>query len=68
METQHGRQSFVNAPLLIWSDPAHKVAKPAGVDGADLLDENARSLPPPCCVARVWHALASRWDAVIKLD
>jgi hypothetical protein len=43
-ETQNGRQSFVDAPLPVWGDPPHQVAKLAGVDGADLLDEDAASL------------------------
>jgi hypothetical protein len=43
-ETQNGRQSFVDTPLLVWSDPPDQVAKPTGVDGADLLDEDAASL------------------------
>ena len=41
---QDSRQRFVNAPLLIWGDPSNQVAKPPGVDSADLLDENAGSL------------------------
>lgn len=43
-ETQNGCQSFVDTPLLVWGDPPHQVAKPPGVDGADLLDEDAASL------------------------
>jgi hypothetical protein len=42
-ETQNGRQSFIDAPLLVWGDPPHQVAKLAGVDGADLLDEDYRA-------------------------
>jgi hypothetical protein len=43
-ETQDGPQRFVDTPLLIWRDPSYQVAKPPGVDSADLLDENAGRL------------------------
>jgi hypothetical protein len=43
-ETEDGPQRFVDTPLLIWRDPSYQVAKPPGVDGADLLDENAGRL------------------------
>ena len=43
-EAQNSRKSLVDAPLLVWGDPAHQVAKPSGIDGADLLDEDASGL------------------------
>jgi hypothetical protein len=43
-QPEDGRQRFVDTPLLIWRDPPYQVAKVPGVDGADLLDENASSL------------------------
>ncbi|HEX3921487.1 MAG TPA: hypothetical protein VHY31_04310 [Streptosporangiaceae bacterium] len=45
-ETQNSRQSFVDTPLLIRGDPPHKGVKLSGVDGADLLDQNAGGLAP----------------------
>jgi len=43
-QTEDGPQRLVDTPLLIWRDPSYQVAKPPGVDGAGLLDENAGSL------------------------
>jgi hypothetical protein len=36
-ETEDGNEGFVDSPLLVWADPAHQVAKPSGIDCADLL-------------------------------
>jgi hypothetical protein len=43
-ETENGQQSFVDAPLLLRTDPADKVSQAAGVDSADLLDKDAAGL------------------------
>lgn len=43
-ESQDGRECFVDAPLLVWREPADEIAKAPGVDGADLLDEDASCL------------------------
>ena len=43
-ESQNGRESFVDAPLLFKGDPAHKVSKPSRVDGSDLLNQDAAGL------------------------
>jgi hypothetical protein len=37
-EPQDGREGFVDPPLLVWTDPAHQIAQPSGVDRADLLN------------------------------
>jgi hypothetical protein len=37
-EPQDGREGFVDSPLLVWTDPAHQIAQPSGVDRADLLN------------------------------
>jgi hypothetical protein len=37
-ESEDGREGFVDAPLLVWADFAHQIAKPASVDCADLLN------------------------------
>ncbi len=43
-EPKNGQQSFVDAPLLLRTDPADEVSEAAGVDCANLLDKNATSL------------------------
>ena len=43
-EAENGQQSLVDAPLLLWSHPAHKVAQAACVDCANLLHEDAGDL------------------------
>jgi len=40
-EAENGQQSFVDAPLLLRTDPADKVSYAARIDGADLLDKDA---------------------------
>jgi hypothetical protein len=40
-EPEDGSKSFVDAPLLVWADPTHHLAKPSGIDCADLLNEDA---------------------------
>lgn len=44
VEAEHGGERFVNAPHLLGGHVAHQVAEPLGVDGADLLDEDAAPL------------------------
>jgi hypothetical protein len=36
-ESEDGREGFVDAPLLVRADSAHQIAKPSGIDCADLL-------------------------------
>jgi len=43
-EAENGQQSFIDAPLLLRTDPADKVSKAAGIDCADLLDKDAAVL------------------------
>jgi hypothetical protein len=40
-ESEDGGEGLVDPPLLVWADSAHQIAKPSGVDCADLLNENA---------------------------
>jgi len=40
-EAQNGQQSFVDAPLLLRTDPVDKVAQATGVDCANLLNKDA---------------------------
>lgn len=37
-ESEDGREGLVDAPLLVWADSAHQIAKPSGVDRSDLLN------------------------------
>ncbi len=43
-ESQDGRERFVDAPLLFGGEPADQVAKPPGVNCADLLNQDAGGL------------------------
>ncbi len=43
-ESQHRREGFVDAPLLLGGELADQVAKPSGVDGSDLFNQDADSL------------------------
>jgi len=43
-EAKNGHQRFVDAPLLLRTDPAHKVSYAARVDCANLLDKDAGGL------------------------
>lgn len=43
-EPKNSQQSFVDAPLLLGSDPADEVSEAAGVDCANLLDKDATGL------------------------
>ena len=43
-ETENGQQRFVDAPLLLRSDPADQLSEAAGVDSANLLDKDAGDL------------------------
>jgi hypothetical protein len=43
-EAENGQQSFVNAPLLLWTDATYKVPKTARVDCANLFDKDAGDL------------------------
>jgi hypothetical protein len=43
-EAENGQQSFVDAPLLLGTDTAHKFAQTACVDYANLLDEHTGRL------------------------
>jgi hypothetical protein len=40
VESEDGREGLVDAPLLVWADSAHQIAKPSGLDCADLLNQN----------------------------
>jgi hypothetical protein len=44
LEAENGQQSFIDAPLLLRTDPSDKVSKAARIDCADLLDEDAGAL------------------------
>lgn len=44
VEAEDGGERFVDAPHLFAGHVAHQVAEPLGVDGADLLDEDAGPL------------------------
>jgi hypothetical protein len=43
-KTENGEESFVDTPLLLGADMTDEVAKSAGVDCADLLDEHSGCL------------------------
>ncbi len=43
-EPENGQQSFVDAPLLLRTDPTDEVSEAAGIDCTDLLDEDASGL------------------------
>jgi hypothetical protein len=43
-EAENSQQSLVDAPLLLWTKTADKVAQAAGVDSANLLDEDTGRL------------------------
>jgi hypothetical protein len=44
-ESKDGDEGLVDAPLLFWSHLAHEVTEASGVDGADLLNQDANGLP-----------------------
>src|SRR5713101_7373378 len=39
-ESEDGGQRLVDAPLLVWADSAHQIAKPSCGDCSDLLNKN----------------------------
>ncbi len=43
-KAENGKKSFVDAPLLLRTDPAYEVAQAIRVHSADLLDEDAGGL------------------------
>lgn len=43
-EAENSQQSLVDAPLLLWTNTADKVAQAAGVDSANLLHEDTGRL------------------------
>ena len=61
-KAENGKQSFVDAPLLLRTDPAYEAAQAVRVHSADLLDEDAGGLAQhvdlrtercgPCAVRR----------------
>jgi len=77
-EAENGQQSFVDAPLLLRTDPAHKVAQAARVDCADLLYKDAGGLTPqvdlraegrgPCAVRRRSHEHYRAGQQLVRLD
>jgi hypothetical protein len=44
-ESKDGYEGLVDAPLLFWSHPAHKLAESSGIDGPDLLNQYPGGLP-----------------------
>lgn len=43
-EPKDCHEGLIDAPLLLWAHPAHEVPEPSGVDGADLLNQDAGGL------------------------
>src|SRR5215475_10253118 len=68
-QPKDGHEGVVDAPLLLRAHIAHKLTKPSGVDGADLLNQDAGGLPEqvnlrperrgPNAARRWWHGSAT---------
>src|SRR5215831_6495978 len=43
-EPKDGHQGLIDTPLLLRAHPAHEFTKPSGVDGTDLLNQDAGGL------------------------
>jgi hypothetical protein len=43
-ESEDGHQGLIDTPLLLRVHPAHEFTKPPGVDGTDLLHQDAGGL------------------------
>jgi hypothetical protein len=43
-EVEDGQQSLVDAPLLLWTHTAYKVAQAAGIDSANLFNKDTGRL------------------------
>ena len=43
-ETEDGHQGLIDAPLLLGGHPGHEITKSSGINGTDLLDQDAGGL------------------------
>jgi hypothetical protein len=44
LEAENGHERFIDSPLLLRANPAHKVSDPAGVDSSKLLNQDSGCL------------------------